>query len=146
MEARWPISDSGRWRKPTLTISHWSCRTAPSSLPASCSGRVNQVVHGLRAAGVEQGDVVATVLPNGEEIIELYLAALQAGWYLVPINHHLVGPEIAYILTDSDAKVFVGHERFAEACIEAAKEAGSRQRAPLRGRRHRGVQLLRRAS
>ena len=87
-------------------------------------GRVNQVVHGLRAAGVREGDAVATVLPNGIEIVELYLAALQAGWYLIPINHHLVGPEIAYIVNDCEAKVFVGHERFAEACIEAAKEFG----------------------
>ena len=31
-------------------------------------------------------------------MIELYLAVLQAGFYLMPINHHLVGPEIAYIV------------------------------------------------
>ncbi len=90
----------------------------------SLLGRVNQVVHGLRAAGVGKGDAVATVLPNGIEVVELYLAALQAGWYLVPINHHLVGPEIAYILEDSEAKVLVGHERFAAACIEAAASVG----------------------
>jgi long-chain acyl-CoA synthetase len=88
-------------------------------------GRTNQVVHALRALGMEQGDVVATVLPNGIEMVELYLAALQAGWYLVPINHHLVAPEIAYILKDSGAKVFVGHERFGEACAEAARTAGT---------------------
>jgi len=90
----------------------------------SLAGRVNQVVHGLRAAGVGVGDVVATVLPNGIEIVELYLAALQAGWYLVPINHHLVGPEIAYIVSDSEAKVLVGHERFAAECKEAAALSG----------------------
>jgi long-chain acyl-CoA synthetase len=73
---------------------------------------------------VVPGDVVATVLPNGSEALELYLAALQAGFYLVPINHHLVAPEIAYILSDSEAKVFVGHERFAEACAQAADQAG----------------------
>src|ERR1700722_18890010 len=61
-------------------------------------GHANAVVHALRAQGVETGDVVATLLPNGAEMIELYLAALQAGWRLVPINHHLVAPEIAYIL------------------------------------------------
>ena len=86
-------------------------------------GRANQVVHGLRGLGLETGDVVATVLPNCEEAIELYLACLQAGWYLVPINHHLVAPEIAYILSDSAAKVFVAHERFADACVDAADEA-----------------------
>jgi long-chain acyl-CoA synthetase len=87
-------------------------------------GRANQLVHALRALGMETGDVVATVLPNGTEMIEAYLAALQAGWYLVPINHHLVAPEIAYILADAEAKVLIGHERFAQACVEAARAAG----------------------
>jgi long-chain acyl-CoA synthetase len=84
----------------------------------------NQLVHGLRALGLVPGDAIAVVLPNGREFIELYLAAQQAGWYLVPINHHLVGPEIAYIVADCEAKAFVGHERFAEACAAAADELG----------------------
>ena len=37
-----------------------------------------------RASDLQPGDVVATLLPNGVEMFELYLAALQAGWYLVP--------------------------------------------------------------
>ncbi len=86
-------------------------------------GRTNQVVHGLRRLGMGTGDVVATLLPNGVEMVELYLAALQAGWYLVPINHHLVGPEVAYILRDSGAKAFVAHERFADAAEAAVTEA-----------------------
>jgi long-chain acyl-CoA synthetase len=84
----------------------------------------NQVVHALRALGLDVGDVVAALLPNGREFIDLYLACLQAGWYLVPINHHLVGPEIAYIVDDSEAKVFVAHARFAEAAHTAAEELG----------------------
>jgi len=87
-------------------------------------GRVNQVVHTLRSFGLEPNDRVATVLPNCTEAVEVYLAALQAGLYLVPINHHLVATEIAYILKDSGAKVFIGHERFADACVDAATEAG----------------------
>ena len=77
-------------------------------------GHANQLVHALRNQGLKPGDVVATLLPNCPEMIEAYLAALQAGWYLVPINHHLVAPEIAYVLKDSGAKVFITHERFAE--------------------------------
>ncbi|HSS12056.1 MAG TPA: acyl-CoA synthetase [Acidimicrobiales bacterium] len=84
----------------------------------------NQLVHGLRERGLRPGDAIAMVLPNGAEVFELYLAALQAGWYLVPINHHLVGPEIAYIVADCEAKAFIGHERFAEACAAAADEIG----------------------
>jgi len=89
----------------------------------------NRLVHGLRALGLGRGDVVATVLPNGGPMIELYLAALQAGWYLVPVNHHSTGSEIAYILSDSGAKAWVGDARFADACRRAADESGFRQEA-----------------
>ncbi|MCB5910584.1 acyl-CoA synthetase [Streptomyces pinistramenti] len=83
----------------------------------------NQLVHGLRAAGLERGDAFAAVLPNGVEFFTAYLAASQAGLYLVPVNHHLVGPEIAWIVADSGAKVLIAHERFAEAARFAADEA-----------------------
>lgn len=82
----------------------------------------NQVVHGLRALGLEKGDVVAAMLPNGAALIEMYLAALHAGWYIVPINYHLTAAEVAYILSDSEAKAFVGHERLAGACRGAVEE------------------------
>ncbi|MFM8302847.1 MAG: acyl-CoA synthetase [Actinomycetota bacterium] len=89
-------------------------------LLASC----NQVVHGLRELGLEPGDAVAMLLPNGVEVFELYLAVLQAGFYLVPINWHLVGPEIAYIVADCEAKAFVAHARFADSATAAADEIG----------------------
>ncbi|MCO8129115.1 acyl-CoA synthetase [Acidimicrobiia bacterium EGI L10123] len=82
----------------------------------------NRLVHGLRSLGLEEGDGVAAVLPNGIEMFALYMAAMQAGWYLTPINWHLVGPEIAYIVEDCEAKVFIGHERFADECVRAADE------------------------
>jgi long-chain acyl-CoA synthetase len=87
-------------------------------------GRANQLVHGLREFGLRPGESIAMVLPNCAEVFELYLAVLQAGWYLVPINHHLVGPEIAYIVQDCEARVFVGHQRFADGCRAAATQAG----------------------
>jgi long-chain acyl-CoA synthetase len=87
-------------------------------LLASC----NQLVHGLRAMGLEPGDAIAMLLPNSAEVFELYLAVGQAGFYLIPINWHLVGPEIAYIVQDCEAKVFVAHARFAEHAKAAADE------------------------
>ncbi|MFQ5664956.1 MAG: acyl-CoA synthetase [Candidatus Binatia bacterium] len=89
----------------------------------------NRLVHGLRRLGLKQGDCIATVLPNGAAMIELYLAAAQAGLYLTPINHHLTAPEIAYILQDCEAHAFFGGERFAQACRDAAAEAGLATRA-----------------
>jgi len=82
----------------------------------------NQVVHGLRALGLQPGDSVAMLLPNRVEVFELYLAILQAGFYLVPINWHLVGPEIAYIVDDCEAKVFIADARFADHACAAADE------------------------
>jgi long-chain acyl-CoA synthetase len=86
--------------------------------------RANQVVHALRALGLGPGDTVAAVLPNGRHPMHVYLAALQAGWYYVPINYRLSAPEVAYILRDSEAKAFVSHERFAALAGAAADEAG----------------------
>jgi long-chain acyl-CoA synthetase len=84
----------------------------------------NQLVRGLREAGLGVGDSFAVVLPNGVELFTAYLAASQAGFYLVPVNHHLVGPEIAWIVSDSGAKALIAHERFADAATAAADEAG----------------------
>src|SRR5262245_56822133 len=86
--------------------------------------RANQVVHALRALGMQPGDTVAAILPNGRHPMHLYLAALQAGWYYVPINYRLSAAEVAYILQDAEAKAFVSHERFAALASAAAEEAG----------------------
>ena len=86
--------------------------------------RANQYVHLLRSLGLEKGDSVAAVLPNGVKPVEVYLAALQAGWYYVPINYRLSAPEIAYIIQDSGAKAVVTHERYAEVISAAVEEAG----------------------
>lgn len=75
---------------------------------------------GLQRLGLRPGDVVVALLPNGVELAALYFAALECGLYIVPVNWHLTGPEVAYIVEDSEAKAFVAHERFARAAQEAA--------------------------
>jgi long-chain acyl-CoA synthetase len=79
---------------------------------------------GLQELGLEPGDVVALMLPNGSELLATYFAAIQTGLYVVPVNWHLVGAEVAYLLADSGAKVFIAHERFAATAQHAADEAG----------------------
>ncbi len=86
--------------------------------------RANAVANGLRARGLARGDTVATLLPNSPEMLEVYLGAMQIGLYLTPINHHLVGPEVAHILGDSGAKVFVSSSRFNEVAVAATAEIG----------------------
>ena len=84
----------------------------------------NQVAHGLRALGLQRGDGIAVVLPNDQAFLELYLAATQIGLYITPVNFHLTGPEIAYILGDAEAKALVAGERYADVATAAADEAG----------------------
>jgi long-chain acyl-CoA synthetase len=84
--------------------------------------RVNQIVHGLRAEGLERGDVIAVSLPNCRQWLELYLAAMQAGWYIVPVNNHLTSPETAYLVKDSGARLYVAHERDRNVAVGVAAE------------------------
>jgi long-chain acyl-CoA synthetase len=84
----------------------------------------NQLVHGMRAMGLKRGDTIATVLDNEGPVLEIFFAAAQAGIYVVPINHHLVAPEIAYIAEDSQAKIFICNENFADTCHEALETFG----------------------
>lgn len=84
----------------------------------------NQVARGLRSAGVSRTDAVAICATNCAEYYIAHLACTQIGAYLTPINWHLASPEVAYILKDSGAQVFLGHEDAGELCRQAAGEAG----------------------
>ncbi|MGH2760649.1 MAG: AMP-binding protein, partial [Actinomycetota bacterium] len=82
----------------------------------------NVHANGLRALGLKSGDGIAVALPNSIEFLSLYFGAMQIGLYFTPINWHLVGPEIAYIVNDSEASVFVADDRFADVAQAAANE------------------------
>ncbi len=84
----------------------------------------NQVVHGLRALGLTRGDTIAVALKNELAMLEIYLAATQAGIYMTPINSHLTASEISYIVSDCDAKALFCCDFTLEACSRAAEEIG----------------------
>ncbi len=74
--------------------------------------RVNRLAHSLLALGLEKGDKVAVFLENCVEIVEVYLATAKTGLVIVPINFRLIGPDVEYIVNDSDAKAMVVHDEF----------------------------------
>ena len=61
----------------------------------------------LQAAGVRDGDVVALLLRNCPEAIELMLAVRHLGAQWCPINWHFKTDEVQYILSNSGAKVLI---------------------------------------
>jgi long-chain acyl-CoA synthetase len=83
------------------------------------AARADRFGRGLQKLGLRPGDTIVMALPNSADMLALYVAVLQTGLYVVPVNWHLVGPEVAYIIADSGAKVFVAHERFADMAVEA---------------------------
>jgi long-chain acyl-CoA synthetase len=89
----------------------------------------NQIVHGLRALDLRPGDAIAVMLTNEVAMLELYMAAVQAGWYITPINSHLTAAEVAYIVGDCDAKALFCNPRTADACVQAARSLNFPERA-----------------
>ena len=91
---------------------------------AELAGDANRVVHGFRKLGLEVGDGFAILLPNSREFLSLYLAAIQGGFIYTPLNYHLMPDEVAYVLGDCEAKVFVAHERYGDVALRAARQLG----------------------
>ena len=84
----------------------------------------NRYGRGLQELGLRPGDSVVMMLHNSADLVAFYFAAYQTGLYIVAVNWHLTGPEVAYILKDSDAKAFVASSRFSAAARQAADESG----------------------
>ena len=68
----------------------------------------------LRAAGVGPGDRVAIQLPNVPYFPILYFAAMRLGAVVVPMNPLLKGGEVAYHVSDADARLVLGWHGFAD--------------------------------
>ena len=92
---------------------------------AELEANVNRLARGLRAAGIQPGDAVAAALKNRPEFLEVLYAAERLGARFTPINFHLTGEEIAYVLNDCEARVFAAD----------ADLAGSMEEALIRCRR-----------
>ncbi len=71
-----------------------------------------RLAHAWLDMGLEKGDRIAVLLYNVVEYMEIYLAAAKAGMVVVPINFRWVGPEIEYVVNDSDSKAFICSEEF----------------------------------
>ncbi|HEX2315820.1 MAG TPA: long-chain-fatty-acid--CoA ligase [Thermomonospora sp.] len=69
--------------------------------------RVDRVAAALHAAGVGPGDRVAILDKNSLEYVEQLFGAARIGAVQVPVNYRLAPPEVAFIVNNARAKVFV---------------------------------------
>jgi long-chain acyl-CoA synthetase len=72
----------------------------------------SQVANLLAKLGVKRGDAISLLLPNVPEFVFAYFGAMRMGAAAGPINTGLKGPEIAYILNNSEAKVLFTQQKF----------------------------------
>jgi long-chain acyl-CoA synthetase len=91
---------------------------------AELDARSNRVAQALKAAGIGPADRVAFLDKNGPEQIELFFGAAKLNAVPCPINYRLAPPEIAFILKDSESKVFVVGDEFSAAVEKERDELG----------------------
>jgi long-chain acyl-CoA synthetase len=89
---------------------------------AELNARGNRFARLLRERGMRPGDTLALLCHNCLEFVEALVATRRIGVRLTPINFHLGADEVAYILRDCDAKVFVAAARFADVAARASQD------------------------
>jgi long-chain acyl-CoA synthetase len=71
------------------------------------NANANRLVRLLRSHGIGDGDSIAVLTRNRPEFIEALAAASRSGIRFTPINFHLKGEEIGYIVDNCEAKAFI---------------------------------------
>ncbi|MFJ8861823.1 AMP-binding protein [Streptomyces sp. NPDC102451] len=127
------MATHGFWRAAAARPEHPAVIEASGTVTTygALRERVDRLSHVLRDRGTGTNSTVSVLLPNGVELLALQLAALQIGANFTPVNRHLTAGETAYILQDSNATVFVSHERYAKVARHSADEAGIPERGRL---------------
>jgi long-chain acyl-CoA synthetase len=104
-----PGLDALRWEGGSMTYSELDRRS-------------NQVAQGLRAEGVGPRDRVAIIDKNGPEYFEWFFGAAKLNAVPTPVNWRLAPREVAYIVNDARAKVFVVGQEYLGLLKEIADE------------------------
>ncbi len=102
---------------------------------AEINDRSNQAAHLFRSLGLKRGDHVAFLMENHPCFFELCWAAQRAGLYYTPISYYLKPDEIAYIVDNCDAKVFISSKAQLAAAQEAAKSCSGVEQCYVTGDR-----------
>src|SRR6267142_4220321 len=117
------MTGAGHWRDESLEgyLERWArgrpSRTALVDGRGRCSWEdlaraVDRVAHGLRAHGLGPGGVVSCQLPNWNEVVVLFLAALRLGAVVNPIPPTYRASELRFMLGLLESQVAVVPARF----------------------------------
>jgi cyclohexanecarboxylate-CoA ligase len=112
------MTGAGFWRNESLEtyLDRWARERPAKTALVDGRGRytwealaraVDRVAHGLRAHGVEQGSVISCQLPNWNETILIFLAALRLGAVVNPIPPTYRASELRFMLGLLESQVAV---------------------------------------
>ena len=73
---------------------------------------VDRAANMLASRGVRKGDVASLLLPNSAEYVIAYFACWKLGALAGPVNSLLKAQEMAYVISNSEAKAIVVHSQF----------------------------------
>lgn len=103
----------------------------PHKMCVTCEGRsysyqqfneeVNKLANGLIALGLKHDEKVGLFMKNSDHFAIALYAIWKAGGVVVPINFHLVTPEVAYILEQSECKMLFCDANLEEITAKANK-------------------------
>jgi len=89
---------------------------------AELDAAANRLSHVLRAAGVQPGDHVALCLENHDRYMEIVWGCHYAGAVYTACSSRLTSGELAYIVNDCAAKVFITSRYKADQAAEIASQ------------------------
>ncbi len=108
-----------RASNPDKTLCHIGERSFSYAQVDEISGRI---ATSLRNLGVGRGDKVAVQLPNLPQFLFAYFGILKAGAVMVPLNPLLRAREVSYHLQDSQSRLLITFETFAEEAVRGAND------------------------
>lgn len=82
------------------------------------NSKANQLARLFRAQGLEPDDCVTLLCSNRVEFTIVLAATQRTGLRFTPINWHLTGDEVSYIIDNSDSKILMAENRYQQAALE----------------------------
>jgi long-chain acyl-CoA synthetase len=86
---------------------------------ASLNARALAIEEQLRELGLDKGEKVSVLFPNHPDFIAIFFAIAKIGAVVVPINPMLKSAEIAHILSDSNSRSIIVHDRLLPEVVAA---------------------------
>ncbi len=93
----------------------------------------NRLAHFLTAAGLRRGDHIAVFIENSPRLLEIEGAAERTGLYYTLINTYLAPDEVAYIVTNSRARMLFASSARQPVAVAAASRCPQLERMIMSG-------------